>query len=994
MAEVTVKQFADVVGIPLERLLNQLGEAGLPTKNADDNINDREKLQLLTHLRQLHGKDVEKPVAPHSSGGNSSEPNKITLTRKTVSEIRVPSATQGGRAKTVSVEVRKKRTYVKRPAGDDEPKITQFIQQEKLDAAQRDVEAEIRRQEEAESRRKQETAEKVRLEAEEKQRREVQARKQTQEKPAHERVTAPAQANAVATPQTATPPAQTSPSMSSSHQPQVQVIAKNTVTVEVRAEKTEKTARPTENRGQGQQRTNHHNRSQQQTTSTGTNANRSERQERTEQTRQPQATQAQQPQNTAKKATDAKRKPPVAAPIIPTVDDSDDDEILNLVDEERLGKGGKQNKVARPSKVVSKDKGGREGKSAPSGRERDDRPTKHERQQDDVGGKHRKKQKKVGKFDQPLHGFNKPTAPIIREVSIPETITVADLAQKMSVKAAEVIKVMIKLGSMVTINQILDQTTAAVLVEEMGHTPKLLKENALEEEVMQTQLEGHHTTRAPVVTIMGHVDHGKTSLLDYIRVAKVAAGEAGGITQHIGAYHVDTPRGTICFLDTPGHAAFTAMRARGAKATDIVVLVVAADDGVMPQTIEAIQHAKAAKVPIVVAVNKIDKPQADPDRVKQELSGYEVVSEEWGGDTMFVSVSAKTGQGIDNLLEAILLQAEVLELTTVVDGAARGVVIESRLDKGRGVVATVLVQSGTLRRGDILLTGQEFGKVRALIDEHGKPIEAAGPSVPVEVLGLSGMPSAGDEAIVVADERKAREIALFRQGKFREVKLARQQAAKLENMFSQMQTGQVNTLTIVLKTDVGGSLEALQDSLIKLSTDEVKVNIIGSGVGAITESDVNLAIASNAILIGFNVRADNTARRIISEEEVDLHYYSVIYEAIDEVKKALGGMLAPEVKEVIIGLAEARQVFRVSKVGTIAGCLVTEGVIKRQCPIRVLRNNVVVFEGELDSLRRFKDDVNEVKAGTECGIGVKNFNDLQEGDQIEVYDKVTIQRKL
>ncbi|ALG69001.1 translation initiation factor IF-2 [Beggiatoa leptomitoformis] len=941
MAEVTVKQFADVVGIPLERLLNQLGEAGLPAKNADDNINDREKLQLLTHLRQLHGKDVEKPVATNSSGGNSSEPNKITLTRKTVSEIRVPS-TQGGRAKTVSVEVRKKRTYVKRPTGEEEVKITQFIQKDKLEAAQREVEAEIRRQEEEARRLQQESEEKNRLEAERRQ-------QEAQRKQAQAEATTSHPVTAQAT---------------SAMPSNAQVAVRNNA-------EPSRTERPTrsDNKPQGQRTNNRPQQAQQQRSN------------------------PQQPPAQATKKPDVKRKP--MAPATPVVvDEGDDDEILSLaVDEDRLGKGGKQAKVARPGKAVAKEKG-RDGKAPVSGRERDDRPTKHERQQDDTGGKHRKKQKKGGKFDQPLHGFNKPTTPMVHDVSIPETITVADLAQKMSIKAAEVIKIMIKMGSMVTINQVLDQATAAVLVEEMGHVPKLLKENALEEEVMQTQQEGHRATRAPVVTIMGHVDHGKTSLLDYIRVAKVAAGEAGGITQHIGAYHVDTPRGTICFLDTPGHSAFTAMRARGAKATDIVVLVVAADDGVMPQTIEAVQHAKAAKVPIVVAINKIDKPQADPDRVKQELSGYEVVTEEWGGDTMFVHVSAKTGEGIDGLLEAILLQAEVLELTTVTEGSARGVVIESRLDKGRGVVATVLVQNGTLRRGDILLTGHEFGKVRALIDENGKPTDSAGPSMPVEVLGLSGIPSAGDEAIVVTDERKAREIALFRQGKFREVKLARQQAAKLENMFSQMQTGQVNTLNIVLKTDVGGSLEALQDSLIKLSTDEVKVNIIGSGVGAITESDVNLAIASNAILIGFNVRADNTARRIINEEEVDLHYYSVIYEAIDEVKKALGGMLAPEVKEVIIGLAEARQVFRVSKIGTIAGCLVTEGIIKRQCPIRVLRNNVVVFEGELDSLRRFKDDVNEVKAGTECGIGVKNFNDLKEGDQIEVYDKVTIQRKL
>jgi len=542
---------------------------------------------------------------------------------------------------------------------------------------------------------------------------------------------------------------------------------------------------------------------------------------------------------------------------------------------------------------------------------------------------------------------------------------------------------------------VIDQETAAIVVDEMGHIPKLLKENEIEESLIKTgEQAGVRVARAPVVTIMGHVDHGKTSLLDYIRVTKVAAGEAGGITQHIGAYHVDTPKGTISFLDTPGHAAFTAMRARGAKVTDIVVLVVAADDGVMPQTIEAIQHAKAASVPIVVAINKIDKHGADPERVKQELVAQEVVPEEWGGDTMFVQVSAKTGEGIDELLDSILLQAEVLELTTVAEGLATGVIIESRLDKGRGAVATLLVQSGTLHKGNVLLAGKEYGRVRAMLDENGKPIEKAGPSIPIEVLGLSSVPSAGDEAVAVPDERKAREIALFRQGKYRQVKLAHQQAAKLENMFSQMQAGQVNTLKIVLKADVNGSAEALNDALLKLSNDEVKVKIVASGVGGINESDVNLAVASGAILIGFNVRADAGAKRLINDEEVDLHYYSVIYEAIDEVKQALSGMLAPEIKEEIIGLAEVRQVFRSPKFGAVAGCLVVDGIVKRNNPIRVLRDNVVIFEGELESLRRFKEDVLEVKAGTECGIGVKNYNDVKTGDQIEIYEKTTVARTL
>jgi translation initiation factor IF-2 len=595
----------------------------------------------------------------------------------------------------------------------------------------------------------------------------------------------------------------------------------------------------------------------------------------------------------------------------------------------------------------------------------------------------------------PAHGFEKPTAPIVYEVGIPETITVAELAQKMSVKAAEVIKVLMSMGTMATINQVLDQETAALIVEEMGHNVKLIKADAIEEELeLEKEVAGEKVTRAPAVSVMGHVDHGKTSLLDYIRKTKVAAGEAGGITQHIGAYHVETPKGDITFLDTPGHAAFTAMRARGAKATDIVVLVVAADDGVMPQTKEAVQHAKAAGVPVVVAVNKIDKEEANPDRVKQELSAEEVIPEDWGGDTQFVHVSAHTGEGIDELLEAILLQSELLELSAVKDAPARGVIVESRLDKGRGPVATVLVQTGTLKKGDILLAGQEYGRMRALLDETGKSVDEAGPSIPVEVLGLSGAPAAGDEAVVVADERKAREVALFRQGKFRDVKLRRQQEAKLENMFSQMEEGELNALNIVLKTDVQGTLEALSESLIKLSNEEVEVKIVGSGVGGINESDVNLAVASNAIVIGFNVRADAVAKRIIEEENVDLHYYSVIYDAIEEVKQALTGMLAPEFKEEIIGLAEVRDVFRSPKLGAIAGCMVVEGVVKRNNPIRVLRDNVVIYEGELESLRRFKDDVQEVKSGFECGIGVKNYNDVKVGDQIEVYEHVKVQRTL
>ncbi len=591
--------------------------------------------------------------------------------------------------------------------------------------------------------------------------------------------------------------------------------------------------------------------------------------------------------------------------------------------------------------------------------------------------------------------FNAPTEPIVREIMVPETITVAALAQKMSVKAAEVIKVLMKLGSMVTINQVIDQDTAMIIVEEMGHTAIRAKLDD-PESFLETRPDQQESAepRAPVVTVMGHVDHGKTSLLDYIRRTRVASGEAGGITQHIGAYHVTTPRGMITFLDTPGHEAFTAMRARGAKVTDLVVLVVAADDGVMPQTVEAIHHAKAAKVPVVVAVNKIDKPEANPEKIRQELAGQQVVPEEWGGDTMFQDVSAKSGKGIDELLERILLQAEILELRAPRAAPAHGVVIESRLDKGRGPVATILVQSGTLKRGDVVLAGAVFGRVRAMLDEAGHPVQEAGPSIPVEIQGLSDVPLAGEDVIVLTDERKAREIALFRQGKFREVKLAKQQTAKLEGMFDQMGPGQTKSLSLIIKADMQGSYEAIGHALEKLSTDEVKVNIVHAAVGAITESDVNLALASNAVIIGFNTRADAMARKLVASHGVDLRYYNVIYEAVDEVKLALSGMLAPERKESIIGLVEIRQVFKISKVGTIAGCYVLEGTIKRGSSVRLLRDNVVVHSGELDSLKRFKDDVREVKAGFECGLSVKNYDELKVGDQLEVFEVVEIARSL
>lgn len=649
-----------------------------------------------------------------------------------------------------------------------------------------------------------------------------------------------------------------------------------------------------------------------------------------------------------------------------------------------------ENRNRGKNKVAKAKKGGRDDDN--SRNNRNERESNRKNQKEGKLGKG-KNAKKGAALQQ---AFTKPVQAAKADVVIGETITVAELANKMAIKATEIIKMMMKMGEMVTINQVLDQETAQLVAEELGHKVILRNENELEEAVLgDRDVNAEKVTRAPVVTIMGHVDHGKTSLLDYIRKAKVAAGEAGGITQHIGAYHVEMDDGKmITFLDTPGHAAFTSMRARGAKATDIVVLVVAADDGVMPQTIEAIQHAKAAGAPLVVAVNKIDKPEANPERVEQELLQHEVISEKFGGDVQFVPVSAKKGLGIDELLDAILLQSEVLELTAVKDGMASGVVIESYLDKGRGPVATILVQSGTLHKGDIVLCGFEYGRVRAMRDENGKEIDEAGPSIPVEVLGLSGVPAAGDEATVVRDEKKAREVALYRQGKFREVKLARQQKAKLENMFSNMTEGDVAELNVIVKADVQGSVEAIVQALHELSTDEVKVKVVGSGVGGITETDATLAAASNAIMVGFNVRADASARRVIESENIDLRYYSIIYELLNEIKAAMSGMLQPEFKQEIIGLAEVRDVFRHPKFGAIAGCMVTEGIVKRNNPIRVLRDNVVIFEGELESLRRFKDDVAEVRSNMECGIGVKNYNDVKVGDQIEVFEVVEVKRSI
>jgi len=876
MAQMTVSQFATELKVEPARLLEQLRSAGLAKSGLTDSLSEQDKTQLLDYLHRVHG-------------GGAEPRKKITLTRTQKTEIKAADST--GKARTIQVEVRKKRVFIKRDAnspetdGDVATEVPATPQ-----PASPVIDAEQLALREEEARKAQEL---MTRQAEE-------ARRKEEER---KRKLAPAVAEAPAP-----EPVEAAP----------------------------------------------------------------------------------QPEPVAKVETPA----PAAAPV--TAKAATPDSTLHRPAAKPEGDA-----KAAPAKVVKKPA----GKDAPSTGWRDDanRGRRTLKTRGDAGGGadgwrakgHARSGGRHGDSGQ-NHQFSAPTEPVVREIPVPETITVAQLAQKMSIKATEVIKAMMKLGTMVTINQVLDQDTAMIVVEEMGHVAKRAPlddpESYLSDSGVPHEVIAEH--RAPVVTVMGHVDHGKTSLLDYIRRTRVASGEAGGITQHIGAYHVDTPRGTVTFLDTPGHEAFTAMRARGAKVTDIVILVVAADDGVMPQTVEAIHHAKAAKVPVVVAMNKIDKPEANPERVRQELVTHGVVPEDWGGDTMFVEVSAKTGQGIDNLLEGILLQAEVLELKAPKEAPAKGIVIEARLDKGRGPVATILVQSGTLHRGDMVLAGAVFGKVRAVIDEGGRTIQDAGPSIPVEILGLSDVPLAGEEVVVVTDERKAREIALFRQGKYRDVKLARQQAAKLDNMFDQLAAGAVKSLSLIVKADVQGSYEALQNALEKLSTDEVKVNIVHSGVGAITESDVNLALASNAVIIGFNTRADATAKKLVSAHGIDVRYYNVIYEAVDEVKAALSGMLAPDRKENITGLVDIRQVFRISKVGTVAGCYVLEGFARRNSLVRILRDNVVIHTGELDSLKRFKDDVREVKAGFECGLSIKNFDDLRVGDQVETYEIVEVARSL
>ena len=840
MSDVTVAQFAEVLKVPVDKLLSQLDEAGIKVSGSDDTISDDAKLELLTHLRRSHGQDDTPATA--------AAPRRITLKRKSQSELRLSGAQ--GRSRTVNVEVRRKRTYIKRDVLEKQAQE----EQEALDAQRRAEEERI----EAEAREQ----ERLKAEEEEAAKREVAER----EKEALAQKEAEAEARKAA-----------------------EQAAAAAVQEKERLEKAEADAR----------------------------ARRSKE----------------------------KDKPKAKHP------------------ETRYG---------RKELHVAGDKSGRRKRKAPM-----------RRRTVSMGGDSK-------------HGFERPTAPVIHEVEIPESISVAELAQRMAIKGNEVVKVLFNMGAMVTINQVIDQDTATLVVEELGHVAKPVDSAEMDEMLLadEQQVTGNEVTRAPVVTIMGHVDHGKTSLLDYIRHTKVAAGEAGGITQHIGAYSVTTDKGKISFLDTPGHAAFTAMRARGAQATDIVVLVVAADDGVMPQTIEAIQHAKAAGVPLVVAVNKIDRENADPERVKNELSQHEVIPEDWGGEQMFVNVSAMTGEGIDALLDAILLQAEVMDLKAVAEGPAHGIVIESSLEKGRGAVATVLVQSGTLKQGDMIIAGEEYGRIRNMFDETGASVKEAGPSSPAVVLGLSKTPSAGDDFLVVKNERKAREVAEFRQGKTRDAKLAQQQASKMDDMFSQMREGELSTVPVIIKSDVHGSAEALRDALTKLSNDEVKVKVLSSSVGGITETDANLAAASDAFIIGFNVRADAAARTAIKESGVDVRYYSIIYEAIDDVKAALSNMLAPEIREQIVGMADVKEVFRSPKLGDVAGCIVTEGYVKRSNPIRVLRDHVVIFEGELESLRRFKDDVNEVRAGTECGIGVKNYNDVQVGDHIECYERIEVARTL
>ncbi|EOA03913.1 translation initiation factor IF-2 [Herbaspirillum frisingense GSF30] len=957
MASNNVAQFATELKMPADLLLTQLRSAGVEKSSASDSLSKEDKDRLLEHLRRARG------AAPEG------EKKKITLTRKETTEIKQADAT--GKSRTIQVEVRKKRTFIKR----DEPSVDETAA--RAAAPQRDPAVEAQEREQEEARRQAELkAQQERLDQLEAERAaqakaaelEQQRIREEAEAEAKRQAAEAAAAAAEAEKAKAAAPAATA-AAAAAPTPAVDQAAeeKKRAAAEEAKKKAEAAAKEAADRAAAADRARKAVEDEVAQIKAMMNAPR-----RVIKAPEPAAAPAKTSEGTLHKpATAAKpgekkddKKPVVAA-------DKKSIKSANVSstwqdDAKKRGTGGMKSRGATGG-------GGRDGwRAGPKGR-------RHSHGD-----------------DQRESNFQVPTEAVVHDVYVPETITVAEVAHKMAVKASEVIKHLMKLGQMVTINQVLDQETAMIVVEEMGHRAHAAK--AEDPEALLVEGEEHADAealpRAPVVTVMGHVDHGKTSLLDYIRRTKVASGEAGGITQHIGAYHVETPRGMITFLDTPGHEAFTAMRARGAKATDIVILVVAADDGVMPQTKEAIAHAKAGGVPLVVAINKIDKPGANPDRVKQELIAEEVVPEEYGGDAPFIAVSAKTGEGIDSLLENVLLQAEVLELTAPVDVPARGLVIEAKLDKGRGPVATILVQSGTLKRGDVVLAGSAYGRVRAMLDENGKNIAEAGPSLPVEIQGLTEVPSAGEEVVVMTDERKAREIGLFRQGKFRDVKLAKQQAAKLENMFDQMTEGEVKNLPMIIKTDVQGSQEALVQSLQKLSTSEVRVQVVHAAVGGISENDVNLAVASKAVIIGFNTRADASARKLAEASGVDIRYYNIIYDAVDEVKAAMSGMLSPEKREQALGLVEIRQVFVVSKVGSIAGCYVLEGLVKRGSQVRLLRNNVVVWTGELDSLKRFKDDVKEVKSGFECGLSLKGYNDIEVGDQLEIFEVQEVARTL
>ncbi len=946
MASNNVAQFATELKMPEDLLLTQLRSAGVEKSSASDILSKEDKDRLLAYLRQDRGATPDEGK------------KKITLTRKETTEIKQADAT--GKSRTIQVEVRKKRTFIKRdepavevPAVADAPVIDEVEVARRAEEARR--QAELIARQEAELREKQERL--AKLEAE----------KAAQAKAAAEaEAKRVEEANKVAQLE-AVKAEQTAQQGTAKQESEAAIAAKKAAAADEEKKRLEteaarvKAAEATDRARKAVADEVAQIKAMMNTPSRVIKA--PEPAKKPETLHKPAAP-------AEKKAVDKKddKKPAVAA--VPEKKAIKSANVSSTWQEDAKKRGAGGMKARGPGATANTSRDG--WRAGPKGR-------RHSSHQDDRES-----------------NFQAPTEAIVKEVYVPETITVAEIAHKMSVKASEVIKHLMKLGQMVTINQVLDQETAMIVVEEMGHKAHAAKlddpEALLEEGIQPTDAEA--LPRAPVVTVMGHVDHGKTSLLDYIRRAKVATGEAGGITQHIGAYHVETPRGMITFLDTPGHEAFTAMRARGAKATDIVILVVAADDGVMPQTKEAIAHAKAGDVPMVVAINKIDKPGANPDRVKQELIAEGVVPEEYGGDTPFVTVSAKTGEGIDSLLENVLLQAEVLELTAPVDAPAKGLVIEAKLDKGRGPVATILVQSGTLKRGDVVLAGSAYGRVRAMLDETGKSISAAGPSIPVEIQGLTEVPSAGEEVLVMSDERKAREIGLFRQGKYRDVKLAKQQAAKLENMFEQMAEGEVKNLPLIIKTDVQGSQEALVHSLQKLSTTEVRVQIVHAAVGGISESDVNLAVASKAVILGFNTRADASARKLAESNGVDIRYYNIIYDAVDEVKAALSGMLSHEKREQSLGLVETRQGFHVSKVGSIARCYVLEGVVKRGSSVRLLRDNVVIWTGELDSLKRFKDDAKEVKSGFECGLSLKNYNDIQEGDQLEIFEVQEVARTL